>query len=248
MREVIAYTRVSTQDQGNNGGGLQDQLSQIELFAERKGYHIRRTYRDVATGRRNDPVQGRPGLHGALEEARKHGLPLIVADISRITRKTEAMYKLVSNYKVEVIAVCVANKLDPISIAAEAHRAQLQRERISAHTKAALAERKARGVKLGNRVNLPEAQKRGVAASKDKADAFAHEIEPLLREIIDEGYKTLRAIAQQFNERDIRTRRGGKWHAKTVDNVLKRLPHVSLEPTQSEVGDQGDGAAPWGSW
>ena len=55
------------------------------------------------------------------------------------------------------------------------------------------------------------------------ADAFADSVAPAIREAQAAGAKTLRQIAAALNGRGIPTARGGKWEAKTVSNILKRI-------------------------
>ena len=89
-------------------------------------------------------------------------------------------------------------------------------------TKAALAQKKAQGAKLGNRTNLPEAQAKGVAANRVAADAFAANLLPIVCQIQAAGATTFRAIATALNDRGVRTARGGAWHDSTVRNLLAR--------------------------
>jgi hypothetical protein len=94
---------------------------------------------------------------------------------------------------------------------------------ISARTKAALAAAKARGVKLG----CPHPERGaalGAAAQKASADRFAANVRPIIDKIRAAGVVSLHGIAAELNERQIKTERGGLWHATTVRNVLRRIP------------------------
>lgn len=249
MKEAIAYIRVSTQRQGAIGGGLQDQASQIEYFAKQENCHIRDTYKDIATGGHVDPIHKRPGLRKALDEAKKHDLPLVVANPSRLTRSTEAMHRLITEENVEIIPVSVDGKVDPVSMQAHVHRAERHRRRISDRTREALAERKTRGVKLGNRTNLSEAQKLGSDANKKKADAFANNVLLVINKIQKEGFESLGAIAHRLNELGVPTRRSGKWYRKTVADLLRRVSHEDAEASPKKVKqDREIDHNIWGSW
>jgi Recombinase len=65
-------------------------------------------------------------------------------------------------------------------------------------------------------------QAKGVAASREAADAFAANVLPIVRQIQAVGVTTFRAIAAALNDRGVRTARGGAWHDSTVRNLLAR--------------------------
>ena len=88
--------------------------------------------------------------------------------------------------------------------------AQKERALISERTKAALRAAKAQGTVLGN-PRLSEAAARGTAAGKSRADQFAANLLPLVREIQKAGASSLNAIADALNKRGIRTARGKEW-------------------------------------
>lgn len=87
--------------------------------------------------------------------------------------------------------------------------------------KEGLRKAKARGVKLGN--PNPEGIARGRKTQANKAQQFAENLAPILREIQADGHHSLVQIANELNARNITTARGGKWHPSTVENILKRL-------------------------
>ena len=100
--------------------------------------------------------------------------------------------------------------------------AKRERKLISERTKAALAAAKARGIKLGGFRGgpLPDTAIAAEARMR-KADAFAARVAPIARELRAEG-KGLEAVAAELTRRGIKTRRGGKWAAQTVKNLLAR--------------------------
>ena len=100
--------------------------------------------------------------------------------------------------------------------------AEKERRLISERTRAALAQRKAHGARLGNPRNAQEAAAFGRSVQAAEADQFAADIMPILEGIRRSGATTLSAIADALNARGIRTARGGHWHVSTVQNVLAR--------------------------
>jgi len=97
--------------------------------------------------------------------------------------------------------------------------AEQERQFISARTKAALAEAKARGVKLGGLRDT--AMRRNVvlkANAVERADRVAGIVLPLR-----EAGRPLRQIAEHLNRAGVQTARGGRWQASQVKRVLDRL-------------------------
>src|SRR6516165_5722459 len=95
-------------------------------------------------------------------------------------------------------------------------RRQVEKERalISRRTKEALAAAKARRVQLGN----PELAAANRAAVRERAEA----LRPVLMELRD---LSANAAAIELNRRGVPTPAGGKWRAKTVLRVRRRLAH-----------------------
>ena len=111
---------------------------------------------------------------------------------------------------------------DPFMLHLYAALAEKERALISARTKAALAVKKASGVKLGN-PRAAEAAVKAHAAHRAAADQFAANILPIIREIQVAGRITLREIAESLDARGVRTARGGRWAASTVRNLADQV-------------------------
>jgi DNA invertase Pin-like site-specific DNA recombinase len=106
-----------------------------------------------------------------------------------------------------------ANRLTIHILAAVAEH---EREMISQRTKAALAEAKRRGTKLGNpRIEAA----RTLALAAHHAHRPAPEVQALMTEWRGQG-KTLRAIARDLNRLNIRPARGREWYASSVRGQL----------------------------
>lgn len=106
--------------------------------------------------------------------------------------------------------------------------AQAEREVISRRTREALAEAKARGVKLGNPNGAAALRRAGTGGAALRevvsayADDFAQAQAPVLGERRDQGISSLRGIATELNARGVLTQRGGRWHVSNVRNLLGR--------------------------
>ena len=100
--------------------------------------------------------------------------------------------------------------------------AEKERRLISERTTAALAARKARGARLGNRRNAREAAALGRQRLTEGADAFAASVMPIVDSLRANGVTALRGLAGALNSRGVRTARGARWHVSNVRNVLRR--------------------------
>lgn len=222
-RPVIGYYRVSTREQGRSGLGLDAQRAAVARFAEAEGFDITAEFTEVETGKGADALDRRPQLAAALAEARRHGktCPVIVSKLDRLSRDVAFVSTLMVE-KVPFISVELGADAEPFMLHLFAALAEKERAVISQRTKASLAAAKARGQILGN-PRLASARATAHASIQAKADAFAAEVEPVIRQARAAGATSLRGIATALNARGIATPRGGKWAPQAVANVLGRL-------------------------
>jgi DNA invertase Pin-like site-specific DNA recombinase len=213
--KFVAYYRVSTDQQGASGLGLEAQRSAVKTYLDGGPWRLVAQHTEVESGKRAD----RPELAKALAACRKHKAKLIIAKLDRLSRNLAFIAALMDS-GVEFVAVDNphANKLTIHILAAVA---QHEREAISERTKAALAAAKARGKKLGG-PRLAQARKKSLAARRAAADAFAANTRPIIEQIQASGVSSLRGVAKALNARGVRTARGSEWTAVQVSNVLER--------------------------
>jgi DNA invertase Pin-like site-specific DNA recombinase len=214
MRDAIAYARVSTQQQGRSGLGLDAQAAAIDQFAAREGFRIIERFVEVETGKGADALDRRPKLAAALKAARKvdKACPVIVAKLDRLSRDVHFISGLMQ-HKTPFIVAELGSDTDPFLLHIYASLAEKERRLISERTKAGLAAAKRRGKKLGGR----NAQSDKAAA---EAAAFAERMRPILAEM--EALSANRAAAV-LNERGLPTAAGGRWSAVQVVRVRRRL-------------------------
>src|SRR6056297_3590347 len=146
----VAYYRVSTQDQGKSGNGLEAQRRDIDLFLSAyacQGASVIAEYTDVASGKHDDPRR-RPGLSEALAHCRKTGATLLVSKLDRLSRKVLHIAQLLDDKTVKFKVVSMPHA-DAFQLHIYASLAEQEREFISLRTKAALASVKAKGKALG---------------------------------------------------------------------------------------------------
>lgn len=221
MQPIILYTRVSTDRQGKSGLGLQSQRTVCQQFASQNGYEIVQEFSEVETGKGADALERRPQLATALSEARKQKCSVLVAKLDRLSRDVHFISGLVAKNIPFMIADLGAD-VDPFMLHIYAALAEKERNLISQRTKDALQSKKSAGVILGNRTNLGEAQAKGLKERLRRADQFAANVLPIIREIQSTGATTYQAVANALNRRGIATARGGEWYPSTVRKLILR--------------------------
>ena len=220
---AVTYLRVSTERQGRSGLGLEAQRDLIANFAEREGMELAAEFVEVETGKGPDALERRPQLAAALAQARRLKCPVVVAKLDRLSRDVHFISGLMTHRTPFIVAELGADA-DPFMLHLYAALAEKERKVIAERTKAALAAKKAQGIKLGNPTNLPAARAIAADSTKAAADAFAANVLPIIEQVRSAGATSLRAIAGALNARGVRTARGGRWEAATVRNVLLRFP------------------------
>jgi len=221
MRQVVSYLRVSTAQQGKSGLGIEAQRAALTRFIEAEGCEVIGEFLEVETGKGSDAIDRRPQLAAALAMARKGKAAVLVAKLDRLSRDVAFISDLMAR-RVPFIVAELGADADPFMLHLYAALAEKERNLISDRTRAALAARKAQGVKLGNPSNLSEAGVKGGQTQRAAADAFAANVLPLVRQLEAAGATNPRAIAAGLNARGVKTARGGEWYDSTVRNLLAR--------------------------
>jgi DNA invertase Pin-like site-specific DNA recombinase len=224
MREAIGYTRVSTQEQGRSGLGLEAQRDQIEKFCESEGFQIIGWHSDTQSGKGNQNTNQRPGLAAALAEAGKAKCHIVVAKLDRLSRDVAFVSDLMKQ-RVPFIAANLGADVDSFMLHVYAAVGEQERNLIAKRTREALAAKKARGKKLGN-PNLALARKRSHERRADSANHFAAKIFPTIQAFQGQGLSHAK-IAEQLNVLGTPTSRNSKWCASQVARVLARTRAIN---------------------
>ncbi|UTW51467.1 recombinase family protein [bacterium SCSIO 12827] len=221
MHPIVLYTRVSTDRQGKSGLGLEAQRTVCRQFALQNGYEIVQEHSEVETGKGADAIDRRPRLAAALSDAKKRKCPVLVAKLDRLSRDVHFISGLVAR-NVRFIVAELGPEVEPFMLHIYAALAEKERNLIAERTKAALQAKRAAGASLGNRTNLAEAQSKGLRERLRRADQFAANVLPVIRDIQATGAVTYTAIADALNMRGIATARGGEWYPSTVRKLMMR--------------------------
>jgi DNA invertase Pin-like site-specific DNA recombinase len=209
-RRVIAYVRVSTEEQKGSGAGLAAQRAAILGECDRRGWHVVDVIEDAGYSAKD---LKRPGVQAALEVLRSRMADtLVVHKLDRLSRSLLDFSGVMATAQKQGWALLALDcAVDTSTPAGEAMAnvlatfAQFERRLISQRTRDALAVKRAQGVRLGRPRSLPEAVVDRIAAERGSG-------------------RTLAAIAAGLNEDDIPTAQGGAaWRASSIASVLKSI-------------------------
>ena len=223
----VSYFRVSTDQQGKSGLGLDAQRSAIAGYVERQpGAVLVAEFEEIESGKRSD----RPQLAAALAACRAHRATLVIAKLDRLARNARFLLSIVEGTGEGGVVFCdlptvPAGPVGKFLITQMAAVAELEAGLISQRTQAALAQAKARGTKLGNpslRPGSPDMAAQAAAAWSDQARQRAGDVMPFIRQAQAAGCTTLQQLANAMKARGIPTPGGrGGWYPATVARVLK---------------------------
>jgi len=228
---VVAYARVSTDEQAASGAGLDAQRIAIEAEAQRRGWTVVGWHADegISGGK---GVEHRPGLAAAIEAVESgRAAGLLAAKLDRVSRSvldTASLMEQARRGGWELVTCDLA--IDTSTPAGEATASmmavfsQLERRLISQRTREALAVKKAQGVRLGRPSALPREVVARIVAAKA-------------------GGASLRTIAAELTTDVVPTAQGGaKWHASTVKAVLDGQDAARMRGR--EVNERGNQMIP----
>lgn len=214
--KFVSYLRVSTQEQGRSGLGLEAQRKAVADYLNGGRWTLVAEFTEVESGKNDD----RPELQKALERCRLVGATLVIAKLDRLSRDAHFLLGLM-RAGVRFVSADMPDAND-LTIHILAVVAQAERDMISKRTKAALEAAKARGVRLGSPVGFKgRIYREAGKAAHERAQAFAETLAPTLREMRGRGL-SLHAMARELEAMGARTPRGGQWTATAVRNALAR--------------------------
>jgi DNA invertase Pin-like site-specific DNA recombinase len=215
----VAYYRVSTQQQGRSGLGLDAQRAAVAAFAAMRGRAVIAEYEDIQTGKGADALSRRPKLAAALDHTKRAGATLAVAKLDRLARSVAFISGLMAQ-RVRFVAAEFPDA-DEFMLHIYAAMAEQERKVISERTKAALAAARVRGTVLGN-PDMDRIRSMAAATKGNIADEFAGQVMPAIEGILVRGVTTLRAIAAELDRMRVATVTGARWSPQSVRNVMVR--------------------------
>lgn len=209
--KVIGYLRVSTDEQGRSGLGLDAQRATIAAQAAARGWDVEW----MADEARSAKTMNRPGLRLALDALRRgDARAIVVAKLDRLSRSVQDFATLLDTARAQGWAVVALDLgVDTTTSAGElvanvmAAVAQWERRVIGERTSAALHAAAARGVRVGRPPALDPATEARLLTLR--AAGMSH-----------------RRIAEALAREGLATAHGGSWHPSTVARILARHAHT----------------------
>ncbi len=207
---VLAYLRVSTEEQALSGLGLADQRRVIAQEAERKGWS---NVEYVADEGYSAKSLARPGIADALQRLSKgQAGVLVVSKLDRLSRSLLDFAGLMDKARREGwrlvvldLAIDTTTASGALMANVMASFAEYERRLIADRTSAALQAKKAQGHRLGRPRATSDAVVARVAQERSEG-------------------RSLRAIAIGLNDDGVPTAQGGTaWHASTVASTLRSV-------------------------
>lgn len=204
---VSVYLRVSSEEQGNSGLGLEAQLQLCKQVAANLGLEVTGIYEDVISGKSN-PMD-REGFKAAINNAQENKGQILIAKLDRLARDVYYISSLVNGYMIKncpKLIIADNPNASEFEINIRASISQEERKMISERTKAALQIKKQQGYELG---------KAGRKASVDKANELTKDAIERAKELRNQGF-SYENIASILNKEGYTTSRGNNWTKRKV--------------------------------
>src|SRR3982751_2198661 len=135
---AVTYIRVSSEQQGRSGLGIEAQRRAVERFTAEHGYEVAAEFVEVETGKGSDALERRPQLAAALKRAKAERCPVLVAKLDRLSRDVAFVSGLMAQ-RVPFIVAELGPDVDSFMLHVYAALAEKERAMISARTRDALA-------------------------------------------------------------------------------------------------------------
>ena len=216
--EFIAYYRVSTQQQGRSGLGLDAQRESVAIYLRSVGGGLVGEFTEVETGKGSNALGKRPQLREALDQCRRLKATLLIAKLDRLARNVHFVSGLLES-NVRFVAADMPTA-DRTMIQIYSVMAEFEARQISARTKAALAQARARGVVLGRAG--PSNLRPHVDAQRAASQAFAERLRGQFESYFARGFSQRQMVAD-LNSLGIQATRGGEWRLVQVQRVARIL-------------------------
>ena len=222
MKLVVGYIRVSTGRQAREGISLESQDARIHQWGVLQ--QAERVVVESDAGRSGGRADNRPGLRRAVDLACKEGAVLVVHSLSRLARSTRDAIELMQELnEAGADFVSLSESIDTTTAAGKmiftmiAAFAEFERGMICERAKETADWLRSKGRRVGE---VPF----GWDAGED------HRLVPneneqqtlVMMEYLRGRGESLANIAEILNESEIPTKKGGRWHGKTVQRMLAR--------------------------
>jgi DNA invertase Pin-like site-specific DNA recombinase len=236
--KVIAYLRVSTRSQAEDGIGLRAQEMEIREWCKERGHRVVGVFSDEGVSGTLD-VADRPGLGQALMTVEDCADALVVWRYDRLARKLviqETIIERLSRFDRLVLSVCEPDlegddgtriMVRQIVGAVVQYERALMLARMSAARKA-----KHEAGQYAGYGSPPY----GWVATRDGLQQIESE-QATIRRIVHlrASGRSLREIAEALTTEGLHPKRGGSWHPTVIRRIVSRADHLLEQQTSAEI-------------
>lgn len=210
IHRVLGYVRVSTEEQADNGAGLDAQRAAIRAECERRGWELVELIEDGGYSAKN---LKRPGIQGAISRLKGgEADALVVAKLDRLSRSLIDFAGLMAQAQGEGwglvaldLGVDTSTPSGELMANVLASFAQYERRLIGQRTREGMAEKRAQGHHMGRRSVVPLRVKRRIQRQRKRG-------------------LSLQLIANGLNADGVPTGQGGaQWYPSSVRAVITGL-------------------------
>ena len=222
MRTAI-YIRVSTEDQATEGFSINAQKEKLTKYLEANEWELYNIYIDDGISGKN--LKDRPQIKKLIEEIKKKNINnVLVYKLDRLTRSLADLMNLIALFdEYECSLNSQTEKLDTSNAVGRMFLkiigtfAEFERENLSERVSFGYEQK----TREGGYTNV-----NGVYGYNYVVGKGTLEINPLESEIVRDIYnmflngKAMMAIAKEFTEKKVSTKRGGSWSQSTIKSIL----------------------------
>jgi len=224
-KPVVAYCRVSTLEQKQRGYGIDIQIRDLTLFAERQGLFVRRFYRDEAE---SGVKEHRQELRQLLKDCRARRVGIVILpSLDRLSRNVRIAENLFHEFEQLGVEVLIADM--PTYNGKDRKDVMIRqiREAIAEENRKDIIERLWKGRQERVRRGLPPGGNVAYGYHRNASGLIPDEEEAALVRLIFElaaGGDTKSTIARVLAQRGLRRRNGKPWTRRQVSAILTHAP------------------------
>lgn len=228
-KKVMAYIRVSTVGQAEDGESLERQASRIKAYCEAKGLPEPEIISDEGLSGFKSNREGFQRLISLCESRQVR--TVIVYDLSRLSRSVRGTLEFIEDTvnKNGIEFISLLNDIDTSTPTGKAFLGitaifnQLYRDEIAFKTKEALSHKRAKQEKTGGTVPFGFELVDGVKLIPQPGE---YEVLKVMHSLRQQGH-SLREIVGLLNSRGVATKTGKRrWHPQVVKEVLDRTANL----------------------
>lgn len=222
-KAVVAYCRVSTLEQKRRGYGIEIQVRDVTLFAERQGLFVRHFYKDEAE---SGVAEDRKGLRKLLRDCRAGRVPaVIIPSLDRLSRDLRLAENLFYQFEQAGVQILIADM--------PGYNGRDRKDVLIRQIREAIAEENRKDIIERLWKGRQERVRRGLAAGgtapygyrrDGKVLVFDDAEAEIVRLIFELAERALGAsgVARELNNKGVVRRNGKPWTQRQVAATLTR--------------------------